>query len=498
MVASPNRGGPPTAQRGSGLQDPNADPAGSVTPGAPRWITALAFALVATAAICWPVWPGQMNYDGLYAYGSSIEGIRSMVWPPMHAYLFWLSRAAGVGAGGLLAAQVFALFFGVALAAGLMIRSRAGAWAASAAFALIAVVVAPMLGVLLVHFRDVPTTSFAVLSLAAWLLAARLRAPGWLVAAAGFAGLAVSLRYNAAPLFAFTAPLMIWRPYLDGRAQPRARAVAAIALAVGFGLAWASVQWRLPDFKRLPAPHTLQSVQLFDLLGVSACAGRSYLPPSVARGQPLTAAQVRQIYDPRHLQLAFGPHPGVPQIYATQKYMVPQMRADIARSWTEAVSHHFGCYLAHRSRVFAWQMGIVGDHVFLPTHGDLDANRYGLALARPEASKAVTTYVWRAAAARWRRPYLLYLGAALAVGLLAARRDPRAPLALALLGGAFANAGVLYLVAPAADARYIFASNVLCAFLIVCAAAIFTERAPGARAEHVRRKWIPVSPPDVL
>ena len=457
------------------MGQPSAAEAASATPGAPRWASAFAFALAATAAICWPVWPGQMNYDGLYAYGSSVEGIRSMVWPPMHAYLFWLSRAAGFGAGGLLVGQVFALFFGMAMAAGLMLRTRTATWCALAGFALLVVLFAPLLGALTAHFRDVPTASFAMLGLAAWLLAARSRSPVWLVAAGALSGVAVSLRYNAAALFVLTAPLMVWRPYLEQRAPARVRAVAACVLAASFGLAWASTQWRLPDFKRLPAPHTLQSVQLFDLLGVSACAGRSYLPPSVARGQPLTVAQVGQIYDPRHLQLAFGPHPGVPQLFATQKYMTPQMRADIERSWRAAVSRDFGCYLSHRATVFGWQMGLLGDHVFLPTHRGIDANRFGLVLARPAAAEAMTDYVWRNAAERWRRPYLLYLGAALVVGLLARRRSPAAPLAAALLGGALANAGALLLIAPAADARYIFASNVICAFLIACGSAILAE-----------------------
>lgn len=459
------------------MRDADTVEGAGVTPGRPRWVTASVFALAGTGAICWPVWPGQMNYDALYAYGSSIEGIRSMVWPPMHAYLFWLSRTAGVGAGGLLAAQVFLLLFGVAMATGLLLRSRVATWAALGGFALLAVAVAPMTGVMTTHFRDVPTTSFAVLSLAAWLLAARRRSIAWLAAAGLLAGLSISLRYNAAALFVLTAPLMIWRPFLRAGPPARARLAAALALVLGFALAWASVQWRLPDLKRLPAPHTLVTIELFDVLGVSACSGESYLPPSIARGQPISAAQARRIYDPRHLQLAFGSHPGVPQIFATQKLMTAQMRAEIVQAWRAAVSRHPGCYLSHRARVFGWQMGVLGDHVFLPTHRGIDANAFGLTLVRPAAANALDDYVWQASAERWRRPYLLFLGAAVVVAALLARRKPFALLAVALLSGAFANAAALFFIAPAADARYIFASNVLCALLIVCGAAILIERA---------------------
>lgn len=439
----------------------------------------LVFSILATVAVCAPVWPGQMSYDGLYAYASSIHGIESMVWPPMHAYLFWLSRNAGAGVGGLFLVQTWLIFLGAALSAGLLIRSRRLHLAALAGFALLVVVVAPMLGVMLVHWRDVLTGSFAMASLACWLLAARYRAPALLVAAALALGLGVALRYNAFALFVLSAPLMVWRPYLGRPAGMRARATAVLALAAAVALAWGSIHWRLPDFKRLPAAGTLTNIQVFDLLGVSSCEEANYLPLSVTRGQPLTPAQVRQLYDPRHVQLSFRPHPGIPQLYVTHRWQTPALAADVARAWRAAVAAHPGCYLKHRAAVFVEQMGLARGPVFYPTHGVIDPNPYGLALAHPAASQALTAYILRASAGWLARPVWLYLAAAAVALALLVRRDPRSLLALALLGGAVANEALLFIVAPEADARYIFPGNLLCALLVAAGLAMLTEGRDG-------------------
>jgi hypothetical protein len=450
--------------------------------GEPRWLLTLSYALVMTALVCVPAWPGQMNYDGLYAWRSSIEGIDTAVWPPMHAYLFWLSRAAGLGAGGLFAVQTFLIFAGAALSASLLLSSRRLLAAALAGFALLCVVIAPMWGVMLVHWRDVTTASFAMLGLSLWLLAARYRALALVVCAALAIGLAASLRYNAFALFAGLLPLMVWKPLPGAPAGVRARIFAAVALAVAFGLAWASIQWRLPDLQRLRPASTATNIQVFDLLGVSACEGRSRLPLEVTRGQPLNGDQVRRLYDPRHLQLAFGPHPGIPQIFATQKYQTPQMRTDVARAWGAALRERPDCYVRHRTAVAVEQMGLAPAGVFYPTHGRIDPNPYGLALAHPAASQAVTAYVWQASQRWWSRPAWLYLAAAAVLAALALRRDLRALAAGALLAGALANEAVLYLVAPATDARYIFPGDVFCAFVVAAGLAMLAEGRGGRHA----------------
>jgi hypothetical protein len=321
--------------------------------------------------------------------------------------------------------------------------------------------------------------SFALTSLALWLLAARFRSTACLVLAALALGLSVSLRYNAFALFAGVVPLMVWKPFLSRRVHAWVRLVTVAALALAIGLAWASVQWRLPDLKRLPPASTFTNVQVFDLLGISACEGRSYLPLAVTRGAPLTPDQVRRLYDPRHVQLSFGPHPGIPQIYATRRFQTPQMRTDVAQAWRAVVSQHVGCYFRHRSAVARVQLGLTPDEVFYPTHGRIDDNPYGLRLTHPAASQAVTAYVWQGAYGWWSRPALLCVITVLVLLALARRRDPRALVAAALACGVLGNEALLYLIAPEADARYLLPSNVFCALVVAAGLAMLAE-GPGA------------------
>jgi hypothetical protein len=359
----------------------------------------------------------------------------------------------------------------------LLVRRPLLAAAGLAAIAFSFVAVPELLGCALVHWRDVTTASFAMAALAAWLLAVRYRAwPALALAAAAF-GAAAALRYNAVLLIVLVAPLMVWAPFLQVGETMRTRAMTAALLAGSLALAWGSTQWRLPDLKRLPTPNNFGGTQEFDLLGISACADRNYLPPRLTAGWPITPRQIRMAYDPRHLQLALQPKPGVPTILESNAL------GQVQRVWPRAVRAEFRCYLAHRAAVFVQQMGLGRADVFIPSYSRIDPNPYGLTLARPKAAAAVTAYVMIRAPELWRRPFLLYLLAPVVVAALWWRRSPARLLFLALLGGAFAYPALLFVAAPAADARYIFPSSVFCAFILAAGAAAFMDRSPAHPAE---------------
>jgi hypothetical protein len=422
----------------------------------PGWLVSLAYAAVVTFVATWPVWPGYMSYDSLFAYQESLTGIENATWPPLHAYLFALVRGVGADVWGMLVLQTFTLFFGAALIVHMAVRSRALALFLCVAFALAFIYFPTLLGTLFVHWRDVPTVSFALIGVAFWLVGARQRRWLWLAPAATAFGLSAALRYNAFPLIAFVLILMIWKPFLGRAPQGAARVAAVLTLVVSLGLGWASTQWRLPDLRRLPAPPNFAGTQLFDLVGVSACADHSYLPLAVTHDKPMSAYQIRKAYDPRHLLITLRPTPGQPQIQETDA------NGAVQEAWSRVLMREPGCYLAHRMVVFVELMGLAEDEVFYPTHGVIDRNPHGIALARPRAAAAVNAYVNRNAAELWRRPALLYLGVTL-LAAAAALRDRRWTLPLAALwAGCMAYPGLLFLITPAADARYTFPSSVLC------------------------------------
>jgi hypothetical protein len=379
--------------------------------------------------------------------------------------------------GGLFAFQTFLLFFGAAVSLNLLVRRTVWALAGLAAFAIAFVAVPELLGTATAHWRDVTTTSFAMAGLAAWLVAARYRAwPALALAAVSF-GLAAALRYNAVLLIVLIAPLMIWAPFLRTAASAGARILAASLLIACLGLAWASTHWRLPDFGPMPDPHNFAGTQEFDLLGISACADKVYLPPLVTAGWPITPRQIRMAYDPRHLQLAFRPQPGAPRIIETDAL------GQVELVWPAAVKREFGCYLSHRKAVFVQQMGLAKHDRFIPGYSQIDPNPYGLTLAHPWAAAVVTHYVMTRAPQLWRRPFPLYLLAPIVVAAMWRRRSPARLLFLALLGGAFAYPALLFVAAPAADARYIFPSSVFCVFILAAGVAALMNRSPAHLGE---------------
>ena len=78
-----------------------------------------------------------------------------------------------------------------------------------------------------------------------------------------------------------------------------------------------------------------------------------------------------------------------------------------------------------------------------------------------------------------RRPFWLY-GLAVVLGLAAALLVRRhALLLLALLAGAFGYPALLFLAGPAADARYIFPSNVLCLTIALAGLGLILGRLGG-------------------
>lgn len=432
--------------------------------GAPGWRVSLLFAALMTGLICYPVWPGLMSYDSLFAYEQARFGVQTMLWPPLHTYMFQLSETLGAGTWGVFVFQTFVLFGSAAVILHLVARRPAVAAVLCGVFALVIVLSPAVLGSLLVHWRDVPTTSFALLGVALWLLAARYGQPLLLVPAAAAFGCAIALRYNAFALVAFLLLLMIASPLL-GRPSRLARPLAVLALAASLSLAWASTQWRLPDLMRMPAPGNFGGTQQFDLIGISACADRNYIPERVTAG-PISPYHIRRNYDPRHLHLSLQPKPGVAKIYETDG------GGQVQTAWLPAILAEPGCYLSHRMAVFVEQMGLARDGLFYATHGGIDRNSFGLSVANPQAANVVVGYVLSRAGDLWRRPAWLYVAALLAGAAVLWRRRAYAPFVGALLLGTFAYPGLLFVASPAADARYIFPSNITAILVVLIAAAL--------------------------
>ncbi|HEX8501924.1 MAG TPA: hypothetical protein VF659_15180 [Pyrinomonadaceae bacterium] len=413
-----------------------------------------------------------MSFDSLFAYKQAVYGVETAVWPPMHDYFFFVSRALGLRAGGVFAAQTFTLFFGAGLILSMLVGGLGRFLAAFAAFAGLFYYFPTMHGTMLVQWKDVPVVSFGLLGLALWMFSVRASSWAALLLAVLSVSVAVSFRHNGLPLF---LPLLLLFVVYPPRRQgvPWPRLFAAAAVVVGISGAIATTVWRLPDFRRLPsAASGFVGVQQWDLIGVSACAGENLLPPSFSAEVALSAGELRALYDPRHFNLPAEPPPGVRRL----KPPPGDHSAEIVAAWKRALRNHTRCYLTHRTAVFVEQMGLNPRGVFYTTHGGIDPNPYGLRLAHKDAASFMIGHVVRGADQWWRRPYLLYVLAALTVAAAFPARLSSRWLLLALALGVLGYVASIYFLMPAADARYIFPSSAFCALAVVLGVAGLASR----------------------
>lgn len=432
----------------------------------PRLMVSAMAAALTTALLCWAPWPGFMSYDSFLAYRESLTGIWTATTPPMHAYLFALFDVLHAGVGALFFGQAFILFFAAAIIIAMLSRSLTGMCVGYVIFVAMFVYFPPMWGTVACLWKDVPTASFALLGIALWLVSKHRQNFFWLCAAFAAWTIALALRYNSLPLLipVFIAATIV--PLLSMR-QKIVR-VGLIALCIA--LATASTSWRIPDFKGLPPEHILAATQLFDLLGISACSGEDFVPAEVSGGQKTTPAEIRELYDPRHVQLAFVKKPGVPQLHETDA------GGKVEQLWPTVVRTHLGCYFAHRTAVFREQMGMVAGELFYPTHGGIDPNPFGIHLAHPGVANAFSQYISRAAIESWRRPVILYLLAVAACILWCVRRFAQRDVVISLTVGSLGYVAGFYFTGPTAEARYIFPSSIFCALTVAIAISALSTR----------------------
>lgn len=428
--------------------------------GEPRIFASLALGLLSATILCWPTWPGFMSYDTIAALSQSMDGITSGIWPPMQAYLFYLSRWAGLGVVGYFFGQAFLLFLSIFIIIGFLTRTKIGHLLAATVFMAIFLMFPTLWGTLGVIWKDVTTASFACAGVASWLLAIHYRSR-ILVAIAGLAFfVSLALRFNAFPL---TLALIVGVAALPlgWNSTHRDKIFSTVVVLLFSGLAVLSTAYRLPDFAPLPSDKGFSPIQLFDLVGISVCSGETNVPLMGDEGEKISLEQLRAIYDPRHVNLTLDPRKGI------QRTLVEHGSDGLTGLWISAIVNDPVCYLKHRARVLSYLMGANEGSTFYPTHGGIDSNSYGYVLARPGAAAIWTSAILSRSDHWFTRIYLLYIAATIVlIGWFLFARDKNLVIPL-LWFGAVSYPATLFIVSPAGDARYLFPSSIFCCLVVI-------------------------------
>jgi hypothetical protein len=418
-------------------------------------------ALAAAGAILLAVYPGFMSYDSLRALEEARTAVRGGDYPPFVSYVWRALDLIWPGPALMLFVQNFLLVLAFASILRKLGYPPLGIGAGVAVFCL----VPPILGPMLVVWKDIGASACLCAAVACFLAAegaARRRLAIGLGITMLFCGAAY--RWNAVTA---VVPLAAWFAWSGGFSGMR-RASALVAggtMFVGVALVVGVVDgYRFPDFVRLPGPLGIRRIMINDLAAMSALTGKDLVPRNGAAARDDAVEYFRRIDDPRHLDLVAA-RDTEGRLAAAFTVPEPIVRA----SYFAAIRDEPRAYVKRRTAVFRLLVGLDGERTYMPTHVGIDANDLGLDQRPTWLTRFVVAYVWVASATPLGKPWFWYLlGAGALVVALVRPGAHRAVAVAAAASGAFYLVP-LYFVTPAVDVRYNHWSLV-CASIVVAIA----------------------------
>ena len=411
-------------------------------------------ALVVTGLITAASYPGFMSFDSIEALRQARGGVEGSQYPPFGSYVWRIFDWIWPGPtlmqllqNGLLLMTLAAIF-------------RALRWPVLLqASALIAfAILPPVMGVMLVVWKDVAVAAFYLASVYLLVIASLRPADqrGLLVAGAVvvlFFGMAY--RFNAAsgalPMAVFAVWLMsegrgIWTRRLTGL-------VGGFLLLLGlFAMVWFVNSYRFPSLERLERNTNMDSIMRFDLVGISKFSGQSTM--SDRQGMPIPASYLAHIYDPRHLNITS---------LNDVRRLLPVEMDNIGSQWISAIRENPMAYIHHRSAVMQEYVGLHGHEIFYVTHPSVDDNALGIRHEPNALTRRAVGHVWEHRASWIERAWVYYLMAAmmLIIMFLSGVRLYRTEAVLVIFSGLLYLAPMSF-ITPAGDLRYNFWSIVAC------------------------------------
>lgn len=361
----------------------------------------LAIPLLVSLGVAALFYPGFMSYDTLHALRSARNGVTDSMWPPMVSYVWRAVDLVSLNPTAMHFSQVFLLLFSVFFVIFFFTKKISYA----TAFLLVYLSIPVVLGTVAVIWKDVLMAAFFVAGFAV-IVAMRLVTSRWKFVSLSL--LAVSLiflgvcsRHNA---IAGAVPLLFYLALIVcSRALKTSLSIWLCVILLGSVLTGSVFftktlldNYSLPGFKRLSnsTEYFIRTVRVLDVAGASLCVGSNLF---AGMAPNLTLAEIRNGYDPRHINLSKG--------------LLDRVGDDsrIDKVWLSVAIHHPICFLNNKFQLTKYLVGANEGTQFIITAPSIDNNEYGYRLSESPLRDAVVAYIVHASQLPFLKPWFLYL-----------------------------------------------------------------------------------------
>lgn len=334
------------------------------------------------------------------------------------------------------------------------------------------VIFTPLLGPMLVAWKDVGMAAFLIAGFSA--LAHADRKSSWSSLALGLSALTIATAYRHDAAVA-TAPLFVYLTWIMlRRRRPRPSHTRLLLLSLPL-LTFICIGKFTLDFAVAGLPVNWTATALFDLIGISHYAGVNVLPRQ--------AYEHHAEFDQRDLDaIYFVDHVNL-SLYAPAeddglKRLLDVNSDSLKAAWVHAVTHYPASYVRHRAHFMANFIALGRENVFYPLHYGVDENDLGVSFTPTKLTGIVTGWVLNSRLIA--KPWACYLAGLVAIGLLVSNRVAGRRVPLMLFGSGYAHLAVAGIIMPASDLRYQLWSLTAVATGLAIAIRLLATSGPGA------------------
>jgi hypothetical protein len=397
-----------------------------------------------------------MSYDSLHALRAARGEVTDSIWPPMVSYIWRFVDLFSTNPSSMHFFQVFLLLFSIFSALFLLFKKLKFSFM----FILAYLSIPAILGTLAVIWKDVLMAAFFIAAFAVTLLMKHIKNNKLIFMSFLLASVLIFLgicsRHNAItaaiPLIFFLSHVFFSKFNFNFFKKIIFFSVSGIILILfSYTMKTQLDNYSFPNFVKLDAKfNDFSGLKILDISGASICLDKNLF---YKIDQNLTVADIKQMYDPRHINLSAK---------ITSKFIGNK---EIDSIWRNLIKEHPVCFFHYKFNMMMYMVGANSGRQFLITHPSVDENEFGYKLEGSSLREFFLRYIIGGSSFFFVKPWFIYL---ISVGSFVwlYRNKKLKPEYLALYISGLFYFGSFVLFGNAADARLLFYTTTTSSLII--------------------------------